>query len=333
MDNDLILVSICCITYNHEDFIRNAIEGFLMQETGFSVEIIIHDDASTDKTPEIIREYASKYPRLIIPVFQKENQYSKGLKPFQHFVLPMARGKYVALCEGDDYWTDRFKLQKQVDFLEKNIDYSLCVGGYRMLKQETGESSEIILEVPGLYNEGNGFTFRLEDLKKGWLTKTLTALYRSSAIENVNLKMYTYGRDINLFYHLLRGGLKGFYFSEILGVYRRHNRGINSMNSGLINSIAAYNCYKELYDCNKDDHTRYMCLTHTLNLLNLYIYNKNQTNGFWDKLKFYLQAVKMTRKIKEYKKLIYVFFPYELKKRIKEIGRTSVKFRLNNEAI
>ncbi len=120
------LVSICCITYNHESYIRDAIEGFLMQKTTFPFEIIIHDDASTDDTAKIIQEYANQYPELFVTILQKENQWSKGIRPSPTYVWPRARGKYIALCEGDDYWTDPYKLQKQVDFMKENPDCSLC---------------------------------------------------------------------------------------------------------------------------------------------------------------------------------------------------------------
>jgi glycosyltransferase involved in cell wall biosynthesis len=125
MNKNIPLLSVCCITYNHELYIRDTIEGFLIQKTTFPIEIIIHDDASTDKTAEIIKGYFVKFPDLIIPVLQAENQYSKGIKAYSSYVWPQACGKYIALCEGDDYWTDPFKLQKQVDFLESNPDYGL----------------------------------------------------------------------------------------------------------------------------------------------------------------------------------------------------------------
>lgn len=120
------LVSICCITYNHEPYIEDALEGFLIQETDFPFEILIHDDASTDRTAEIIREYEAKYPTLIKPIYQTENQYSKGMRINPIFNYPRAHGKYIATCEGDDYWTDLFKLKKQVCFLENNPTYSMC---------------------------------------------------------------------------------------------------------------------------------------------------------------------------------------------------------------
>ncbi len=115
------VVSICCITYNHEPYIRDAIEGFLMQKTTFPIEILIFDDASTDGTQEIIKSYAENDPR-IKTFLQKENQWSKGKYGLRDWLFPASKGKYIALCEGDDYWTDPYKLQKQVDFLEAHKD-------------------------------------------------------------------------------------------------------------------------------------------------------------------------------------------------------------------
>lgn len=132
-----IMVSIICNTYNHEKFIADAIEGFLMQETNFKYEILIHDDASTDMTAEIIKSYEQKYPSLIKPIYQSINQYSKGIKPSQTFNYPRSKGKYIAICEGDDYWTDPKKLQIQFDCLEDNPTVVCCYHSDYIL-DETG---------------------------------------------------------------------------------------------------------------------------------------------------------------------------------------------------
>src|SRR5690625_2241081 len=134
------LVSISCITYNHEKFISDAIEGFLMQETTFPVEINIHDDASTDNTAKIVREYEKKYPNVLFNViYQVENQYSKKDGSIRRIQQSRARGKYYAICEGDDYWIDPSKLQKQVSFLEENPEYVLSHTNSNILFEEKGK--------------------------------------------------------------------------------------------------------------------------------------------------------------------------------------------------
>lgn len=121
------LVSISCITYNHINYIEQCLDGFLEQETDYPFEILIHDDCSTDGTTEIIQKYSTKYPDIIKPMYETENQYQQG-KPAGSLIwnIPRAKGKYIALCEGDDYWIDENKLQMQIDFLENNSDYGIC---------------------------------------------------------------------------------------------------------------------------------------------------------------------------------------------------------------
>lgn len=125
------MVSIICNTYNHEKYIRDALESFIFQKTNFEFEVLVHDDASTDNTTNIIREYEKRFPNMIKPIYQKQNQYSKGINIGQIYQYPRAKGKYVALCEGDDYWIDPLKLQKQVDYMEAHPECTLCfTNGY-----------------------------------------------------------------------------------------------------------------------------------------------------------------------------------------------------------
>ena len=121
-----LMVTIRCAVYNHEQYIRKCLEGFVMQKTNFKFEAIVHDDVSTDGSVAIIKEYAEKYPDIIKPIFEKENQYSKHDGSLGRIMDENSHGKYIAFCEGDDYWTDPLKLQKQIDFLESHPDYSLC---------------------------------------------------------------------------------------------------------------------------------------------------------------------------------------------------------------
>lgn len=134
---DDIMVSIICNTYNHEKYIKDALDGFLMQKTNFKYEVLIHDDASTDRTVDIIREYEKKYPDIIKPIYQTENQYSKKNGMIRKLQTERIRGKYTALCEGDDYWTDADKLQRQVDFLENNPEYTLCIHAHNIVNAQT----------------------------------------------------------------------------------------------------------------------------------------------------------------------------------------------------
>ena len=121
------LVSIVCDTYNHAPYIRRTLDGFLSQITEYPFEIIVHDDASTDETADIIREYEAARPDLFRCVYRTENAYSKDPKILEHYVFPLARGKYIAICEGDDYWTSPEKLQKQISYMEAHPECTLCV--------------------------------------------------------------------------------------------------------------------------------------------------------------------------------------------------------------
>jgi len=140
--SDSPFVSICCPTFNHENFIEDTLNGFLIQKTNFPVEILVNDDCSTDRTTDIIKEYEKQFPEIIKPVYQPTNQYSKGIKPIPQVLLPRCKGKYVALCDGDDFWTDPNKLQTQIDFLETNSELSMCYTNFSY----ANEKGEVIYE-------------------------------------------------------------------------------------------------------------------------------------------------------------------------------------------
>lgn len=131
----LPLVVIKCLTYNHQPYIRQCLDGFIMQKTNFPFIAVIHDDASTDGTAEVVKEYEMKYPTVIKGIYQKENQYRTNPQAIDNSIDPFITGKYIALCEGDDYWTDPLKLQKQVDFLEKNKEYVTCFHNAKILNE------------------------------------------------------------------------------------------------------------------------------------------------------------------------------------------------------
>lgn len=132
-----ILVSIQCITFNHVHYLQQALESFLMQQTDFGFEIIVHDDCSTDGTTEVLKQYAEQYPETIIPIYEEENQWKKtGMKPVFRRMTELSRGKYIAYCEGDDFWQDPLKLQKQVDAMERCPEATFCYTGFQTVDND-----------------------------------------------------------------------------------------------------------------------------------------------------------------------------------------------------
>lgn len=142
MSKDIIGVSIICNIYNHGKYLKQAFDGFVMQKTEFAYEVLIHDDASTDDSARIIKEYTDRYPDLFKSIIQKENQYTKGVPITKTFQIPRVRGKYIAFCEGDDYWIDPYKLQKQYDALEANPDVYVCA--HAAYKVQDGKRTGLI---------------------------------------------------------------------------------------------------------------------------------------------------------------------------------------------
>ena len=138
-----IKVSVICLAYNHAKYVRKTLEGFVSQKTDFPIEVLIHDDASTDETADIIREYAQKYD-FIKPIFQTENQFSKNVSVTREIMLPRVQGKYVAFCEGDDYWTDVGKLQMQADYLDNHPDCAMCCHAYHKIDAADEHVIEVI---------------------------------------------------------------------------------------------------------------------------------------------------------------------------------------------
>jgi glycosyltransferase involved in cell wall biosynthesis len=201
--------------------LRQCLDGFVMQQTTFPFEAIIHDDASTDGSAAIIREYAEKYSDIIKPVYETENQYSKHDGSLSRIMNAAAhpKSKYFAVCEGDDYWTDPHKLQLQVDFLESHPDYSFSVHEYNVWNEVKKEFEPHQLEV--LKGVKDNLTLTLDDyVTRVFFTKTLTNVYRRSALENSKYSQYDpSGFDWMFFYALMTQG-KCYLFNRVMGVYR-----------------------------------------------------------------------------------------------------------------
>lgn len=214
-----VAVSIACAAFNHVNYIDDALRGMLSQVTTFPFEILINDDASSDGTAEKIKEYVEKYPHIIKPLYQTENQYSKGKKPTTEFNYPRAIGRYIAFCEGDDYWVDPSKLQRQFDFLEENPDYVAC--GHDAIILSEG----VITGRPDL--ERGDVSGR--EMQRGIFVLPVTACFRNHTKDLPNEFRNIVNVDTLLFSFLGHYG-RYRYLPEIQpAVYRHHAGGIWSL--------------------------------------------------------------------------------------------------------
>lgn len=214
------MVLIRCYTYNHEAYIEDALKGFVMQKTNFPFVAVVVDDASTDETADIIRKYESKYPNIIKGVYLKENHYRK--KPKSIYIAPWReKCKYEALCEGDDYWIDPLKLQKQVDFMENHSEYSLCFTN-SVIKYEKNTTKKH----KDLYKNLKNKDYTGEEILSKWLIPTASVLYKIDYENYPKDKRFVFG-DIILFLHLAQKG-KIYCINEKMSVYRRNESSITS---------------------------------------------------------------------------------------------------------
>lgn len=230
-----ILVAIHCLVYNHEPYLCDCLEGFVMQKTNFRFVAIVHDDVSTDKSAEIIREYAEKYPDIIKPIFETENQYFKpgrALDKIMNDAIDSTSAKYVAMCEGDDYWTDPYKLQKQVNLLEEHPAISICINQVRTVSRNK-ELLDTYMPSNDIIKQG---VFSLEDfcrLEWGnmqWVFHFNGFMCRKEYavdwLQNDVLCMIPYGDMPLLLYCLLQGN--GYYIHEQMSCYRVDSGGFNT---------------------------------------------------------------------------------------------------------
>ncbi|MBM9538564.1 glycosyltransferase [Desulfobulbus alkaliphilus] len=217
------LVTICCVTYNHEKYIRNCLDGILMQETTFPVEILIHDDASTDNTVSIIKNYINNYKNLFKTIFQIENQYKKGVQ-IGKMLWKKATGDFIASCEGDDYWTDKKKLQIQIDILLSAPEYSMCF-----------HNAEIVNEVKknkSFYSKINSITtYSIRDLAYSNFIPTATRVFRNYQYDFPEIFSKLPAADWGQNMLVAEKG-KIVYLPRCMSVYRIHSQGVWSRLSG-----------------------------------------------------------------------------------------------------
>lgn len=214
-NGEIPLVSVCCITYNHEPYIAQTLDGFLLQKTSFPFEVLIHDDASTDRTADIIREYERKFPKIIKPIYQKENQYSQGKREISEtWNFPRAKGKYIAMCEGDDYWIDENKLQMQVDFLENNPEYGMCYTNFNLVSEKSKNIKQKALDIkkwnlknwiisPG-YTCPPSWVYRKELIKKIPKIDSCDGTFIYFAVFLYNTKVHCFKNSVTSCYRILK---------------------------------------------------------------------------------------------------------------------------------
>lgn len=215
-----VKVTVICITYNHEKFIADSLVSILSQETDFRYEVIVHDDASQDKSSSIIEEFKCRYPNIIRPILQSENQYSKGIKP-SIICLKQAQGEYVAYCDGDDLWLSTNKLQEQYAFLEDNKDYVMCF-----------HDAEVIDEHGKLINSNKLSARYRKDLTQKEMAlgecfvPSLSLFYRKEAFDCYQRELSKVLNGDTLFVSVLGLHGKGKFLNNISAAYRTHSFGI-----------------------------------------------------------------------------------------------------------
>jgi len=221
-DNRPVRLSVFCLTYNHAKYIRQALDGFVGQKTDFRYEILIHDDASTDGTAEIVKDYVARYPGLFVPFYEVKNQYTRGGSYLVRYFSPAARGEYVALCEGDDYWTDALKLQRQVDWLDAHPKSNVCFHPVRVHYEGCDIPDSVF---PSSNHAPSEFTFsRLLDWN---FIQTNSVVYRWQ-LKGREQDMPVGIKPGDWYFHLLHaegGGEIGF-IPQVMSVYRRHRGGV-----------------------------------------------------------------------------------------------------------
>jgi glycosyltransferase involved in cell wall biosynthesis len=216
-----ILVSVCMISYNHSEFIYQAIDSVLMQNTNFQYEIVIGDDCSSDNTPQILQEYESQHPDKIRLLLRNPNV---GIANNFGDTILQCKGKYIAILEGDDYWIDENKLQKQVDFMEANSEYSLCYTHCKEVNESQGTSYITNIERPEIVDLSY-------ILREGWFMRTPTLFFRNGLVQEFPDWFYTaYSTDYILHILLAEHG-RVRKLEDVTAVYRKHDRGISVVNA------------------------------------------------------------------------------------------------------
>lgn len=276
-----VIVSVICLTYNHERYIAEALESIIKQISPYKFELIVADDSSTDQTSEIISDYAKRYPDLIL---YKRNNHNIGMSKNAYQAMRFARGKYVAFCEGDDYWTDCQKLSKQVSFLIRNQQYSFVVSNFIKLQADAGGH---ILTFLGNDEVNEDFAIDMRSFFKSWRTKTVTLLYDANCLNLDVMSRYHLFRDFHIIYHLIRCR-PGYYMNQVMAAYRIHVGGCWSLLDYKKKLLQEYKVLHELCTFNHEKYVKryyvrcslkciiYRVRDKDITLIKLFIENANE---------------------------------------------------------
>lgn len=264
-------IRVDCLTFNHSQYIEDALNGFCMQKTNFPYLCIIMDDASTDGEQKVISDYLTENFNLDNASFKEENEdyklifarhktnfncyFAVYFLKYNHYSIKKLKApylkenwqneniKYIALCEGDDYWTDPLKLQKQVDFLESSTEIIYTCHNFKI---RTKDLTIVQNPIPNFLKQTGWSIFTLEEAFNGfWFTKTLTCMYRADTLKTIDLSIFKNPKDVHLVYSLLMNG-KGAFLNENMGVYRQHDGGVWSLKDSRERFLSTFYTWKDI---------------------------------------------------------------------------------------
>ena len=282
-------------TYNHGKYIGQAIEGVIQQKASFKYRLIIGEDCSTDNTREVIKRYLEENPSIMKVFFHDKNI---GAVENSKILFKESNSKYVALCDGDDFWIDPYKLKKQVDFLEANPDFAICFHNARILNEDNPES----VTYSNPFGQRGISTF--EDLAKGEFIYTATCVFRNEHFKKFPEQYYSFMNNYTLDLHNAQFG-KIKYIDDVMSVYRKHKGGIWSMvarERTLINQLPTYRFYINYFD----KKYRHYFIAHVKNITNeliSIIVSKKDYKNFWRYYKEYVYYNFSTSKLR---RIIYL---------------------------
>lgn len=312
MKNSGIMVSVVCDVYNHEPYLRQCLDGFVIQKTNFKIEVLVHDDASTDKSAEIIMEYTNKYPDIFKPILQQENQYSRGVGIWKTYQFPRVAGKYVAICEGDDYWTDPLKLQKQVDYLETHPNFSMCFHRVECLAEKGREKQDLF----GYLTTKDYAEQDSNDFLKKWLVPTCSIVMRGELLHKIpHNPLFTYGDSVLVATCLSNGLIHCI--GEDMGVYRLTPSGWNGSQTEMKKAKLQISHTKgmmqefDFYRCS----TMYRFLEHFYFILLIYYKENKELAKYNLTYKDYIEQFKCIKR----SSFKFYFLKYKIKKLLKTI--------------